>query len=122
MVDQNKGGKIINMSSICGIVADKYSLHAPYEVSKAGVIVLTKVMALELGPYNINVNAIGPGWIRTDLTNSDPDHISQVLTNIPLGRYGRPDDVSRAALFLASDDSNYVHGTTLVVDGGWLAH
>lgn len=61
MIEQNKGGKIINMSSICGIVADKFSLHTPCEVSKTGVLLLTKVMAQELGSYNINVNAISPG-------------------------------------------------------------
>lgn len=122
MVEQKKSGKIINMSSICGVVADKFSFHAAYEVSKAGIILLTKAMALELGPYNINVNAIGPGRIKTDLTNNNPDHIAKVLTHIPLGRYGSPNDVAGAALFLASDDSNYIHGTTLIVDGGWLAH
>jgi glucose 1-dehydrogenase len=122
MIRKKRGGTIINIASICGVVADKFSMHAPYEASKAGVILLTKVMALELASHHITVNAIGPGRIKTELIRSEPEHVSKVLEQIPLKRYGEPDEVAGTAAFLASKDASYITGHTIFVDGGWLVH
>jgi NAD(P)-dependent dehydrogenase (short-subunit alcohol dehydrogenase family) len=119
MVARGISGAIVNLSSICGTVADKFSRHAPYEASKGGVNLLTKVAALELAEFRIRVNAIAPGRIKTPLLNKDPEHIRRVCTHIPLGEYGEPDDVASAAVFLVSDEAKYITGTVLYVDGGW---
>lgn len=116
-------GKIINIASIAGLAA--FPQIAVYNTSKAGVILLTKSMATELGPFNINVNAIAPGVIETEMTEGllkDPKTKQEFLTKIPLGRTGQPEDIGRVALFLASDLSSYMTGETVVVDGGWTAH
>jgi len=125
MVEQGKGGKIINMASIDGKVVHRGTFHAAYEVSKAGVISLTRRMGAELAPYGINVNAIGPGVIETSIsakTMSDSAHLNATLKNIPLGRIGHPKDIAGAAVFLASSDADYITGITLFVDGGWLVY
>jgi NAD(P)-dependent dehydrogenase (short-subunit alcohol dehydrogenase family) len=88
------------------------------------VIELTKEVAIELAPYKINVNSIGPGVIKTDMTRqieSDPQARRQTLARIPLGRFGEPEDIANAAAFLASDETDYITGEILFVDGGWLA-
>jgi len=117
------GGKIINISSIAGVVPLR--LQCAFVAAKAGVINLTRAMALELAPYNINVNAIAPGSILTEGTNklfySDPERTKKILSSIPLKRSGTPQDIANAALFLASEDSNYMTGSVIVVDGGWTA-
>ena len=122
---KEKGGKIINISSIAsggaGIGAARMS-H--YVASKGGVAALTEAMAAELAPYKINVNAIGPGFIDTDMTKellSDPKAKQGLLARIPRGRLGKPADVGAAAAFLASDEADYITGALLFVDGGWLA-
>jgi len=125
IIEQGKEGKIINMASICGKVAYRHSLHPSYDASKAGVIALTREMAIELAPYKINVNAIGPGVVETSMTEktrADSAHRAAVLNDVPLGRYAVPEDIAGAAVFLASKDADYVTGITLFVDGGWLAH
>jgi NAD(P)-dependent dehydrogenase (short-subunit alcohol dehydrogenase family) len=117
------GGKIINISSVAGIVPLR--LQSAFVAAKAGVINLTRSMALELAPHNINVNAIAPGSILTEGTTtlfySDPKKAERILSSIPLKRPGTPQEIANAALFLASEDSNYVTGSILVVDGGWTA-
>ncbi|MDX6572659.1 MAG: hypothetical protein QOC86_1815, partial [Gaiellales bacterium] len=86
-----------------------------------GVRMLTKSMALELGPHGIRVNAVGPGWIRTGMNPlDDPAEVAQLEPTIPLQRVGLPEDVADVIAFLASDDARYVSGQTLFVDGGWL--
>jgi len=118
MVKQ-KSGKIINMGSINGIVAE--ADQCSYNASKGGVHMITKSLAIELAPYNIQVNALGPGFILTESSKEDivdPRIKQEYLKNIPLGRFGVPEDVVGAAVFLASADSNYFTGQTLYMDGG----
>ena len=125
MIQRKQPGKIINITSIDGEVVYYHGAHAAYSVSKAGIIMLTKGMAVELAPHNIHVNAIAPGVIATDIaanTMSNTAHLQQVVKDIPLGRRAQPEEVAGAAVFLASDDASYVIGTTLFVDGGWVIH
>ena len=114
------GGRIIATASINGFRGVERLVG--YNVAKAGVIELTKTMAVELAQHGITVNAIAPAQIDTRLTQSFSERQrGRRLERIPLGRFGEPDDVARAALFLASDDASYVTGHTLAVDGGYLA-
>jgi NAD(P)-dependent dehydrogenase (short-subunit alcohol dehydrogenase family) len=118
-----KQGKIVNIASVAGISA--FPQITMYNISKAAVIMLTKSMALELGPLGINVNAIAPGIIETEMTEEmlkDPKTIQGFLSKIPLGRTGKAEDIAGAALFLSSELSNYMTGETVVVDGGWTCH
>jgi NAD(P)-dependent dehydrogenase (short-subunit alcohol dehydrogenase family) len=122
MVNQ-KRGKIINISSQTGTVA--IQMRAAYCASKAGVNLLTKVLALEWGPYNINVNAVAPTFIETPMTKpmlENPAFREMVLNKILLGRVGQPKDVLGAVIYLASEASSLVTGHVLLVDGGWTAH
>jgi NAD(P)-dependent dehydrogenase (short-subunit alcohol dehydrogenase family) len=118
---ENRGGTIINIASIHAVTGNPTTVH--YCASKGGVVSMTKAMALALSPHRIRVNAIGPGPIYTNLSRDrldDPDGLAAVLAHIPMGRVGEPEDLVGAALFLASDDSSYVTGITVYVDGGWL--
>ncbi len=122
MVKQ-KSGKIVSIASIAGEVG--FMNISAYCASKAGIINLTRELALELSPHNINVNAVAPGIIVTKMTEGilgDKRAKEGLLANIPLKRVGRPEEIGRAVVFLASGDSDYITGHTLVVDGGWLAH
>ena len=116
------GGKIVNMASQNGVVG--YYKRAAYCSSKAGVVNMTRVLALEWARHGINVNAVGPTFILTPLTQStfdDPVLREDLLKRIPLGRVGRPEDVVGAVVFLASPAADLVTGHTLLVDGGWTA-
>ena len=122
MIKQGKG-KIINIASIAGQVG--FANSSAYCASKGAIINITRELALELAQYKINVNAIGPGVIETDMTKNllkNKATKEALLANIPLNRIGKPEDIANAALFLASDNSDYITGITLFVDGGWLAH
>ena len=119
MVHSQTAGAIINISSICGVVADRFSQHAHYEASKGGVNLLTRAAALEMAPHGIRINAVAPGRIKTPLLNSDPAHVSRVSSFIPLGHYGEPADVAGTVYFLASADAKYITGAIIYVDGGW---
>ncbi len=117
---KRKYGKIVNIASIAGLVGFLGTPH--YCAAKGGVVNLTKEMALELARFGVNVNAIAPGFIETDMTKgmlSDEKAKQQLLAKIPLKRIGKPEDIANAVLFLASDNASYITGTTLVVDGGW---
>jgi 3-oxoacyl-[acyl-carrier protein] reductase len=117
MLDQGGGGVIVNVGSISG--RQPTEGMAAYCCAKAGVDMLTRIAALELGPQGVRVNAIAPGFVETPLTApTQPKSRAVYLDSIPLGRPGQPDDIARAALFLVSDDATWVNGETLVVDGG----
>jgi 3-oxoacyl-[acyl-carrier protein] reductase len=118
MVKQRQG-RIVNISSIIGIIGNPG--QANYSASKAGLIGLTKTFARELGSRNITVNAVAPGYIRTKMTEVLPEKVKEeMLKRIPLNRFGTPDDVAKAVLFLASDEAGYITGQVLVVDGGMI--
>ena len=116
------GGKIINVASGAGFRHE--ANVGVYAISKAGVIMATRVMAQEWAQYNINVNAIAPGHIHTRLGDSIftvvPEYEQDLLKRVPIGRIGEPEEIVGAMIFLASDASSYVTGATLTVDGGWL--
>lgn len=116
-------GSIINLSSILGLVG--IGLEDGYVAAKHGVAGLTKNFAIALGPRGVRVNSIHPGWIETPMTQPirDVDAFQQqLISQTPLGRFGQPEEIAKAALFLASDDSSFMTGASLVVDGGWTAH
>jgi 2-deoxy-D-gluconate 3-dehydrogenase len=119
---ENGGGKIINVASLLSFQG---GVTVPaYAASKGGVAQLTKALANEWAKFNVNVNAIAPGYMRTDNTaalQADETRNRQILERIPAGRWGETEDLSGAAVFLASGASDYLNGHILVVDGGWLA-
>ncbi len=116
MMKQRKG-RIINVASVVGITGNPG--QANYVAAKAGVIGFTKTAAKELASRGITVNAVAPGFISTDMTDQLPEDVrNQQLSQIPLGRLGNPEDIAKVAAFLASDDSSYMTGQTLSVDGG----
>ncbi|MDE7202684.1 MAG: 2-dehydro-3-deoxy-D-gluconate 5-dehydrogenase KduD [Lachnospiraceae bacterium] len=121
-INDNKGGKIINIASM---LSYQGGIRVPsYTASKSAVMGLTRALANEWAKYNINVNAIAPGYMATNNTQnlrSDEQRSEEILSRIPAGRWGTPEDITGAAIFLASDAAAYVHGFTLAVDGGWLA-
>jgi 2-deoxy-D-gluconate 3-dehydrogenase len=115
-------GKIVTIASMLSFSGGFRA--AAYAASKGGVAQLTKALSNELAPHGVNVNAIAPGYVRTDLNRhiwSDPVRTEQVLARLPAGRYGEAADLAGACVFLASAASDYVHGVILPVDGGWLA-
>jgi 3-oxoacyl-[acyl-carrier protein] reductase len=114
---QQGSGKIINTSSVSGVYGNVGQTN--YAATKAGVVGMTKTWAKELGRKGINVNAVAPGFIETGMTAKVPEKVlEQMKMLVPLGRLGLPEDIANAYLFLASDESDYVNGTTLHVDGG----
>ncbi|MFD2911088.1 3-oxoacyl-[acyl-carrier-protein] reductase [Jeotgalibacillus terrae] len=118
MMKQRKG-KIINVSSIVGVMGN--AGQANYVASKAGVIGLTKTSAKELAARGINVNAVAPGFIETDMTGELPPDVQEAMKQmIPLDRFGKPEDIAKAVVFLASDDADYITGQTIHIDGGMV--
>jgi 3-oxoacyl-[acyl-carrier protein] reductase len=118
---KNGGGKIVNIASLSGQRGGNG--RAAYGAAKAGLELLTKVMAVELAPQNINVNAIAPGAIETEMAKFAHDEATRAAYHylIPMDRYGTPQEIADAAVFLCSDESRYLQGHTLNVDGGFLA-
>ncbi|MCH9755790.1 MAG: SDR family oxidoreductase [Gammaproteobacteria bacterium] len=121
MIEKNIKGRIINISSI--------SAHVPnaptsYAVSKAGLVAATKTMALKLAQYGIRVNTVSPGTIKSDMNrriwHDNPELWNEVTRSAPLGRAGEPHELASAILYLASNDSSFITGTELIVDGGWM--
>lgn len=125
MVARSTGGVILNMASTNALGGEANLAH--YNASKGGVLLLTKTMAVELGPHGIRVNALCPGYIRTPLTSAledeagEEDEGAEYARSIPLGRIGRAEEVAGAYAFMASDDASFITGAELVVDGGQLA-
>lgn len=116
----NQSGKIINISSIWGVLGG--SCESVYSASKGAIIAFTKALAKELGPNGINVNAVAPGFIQTDITKNVTEEIRrEIMNNSALGRLGTPEDVAGVVSFLASEKSNFITGQVIGVDGGWLA-
>lgn len=118
---ENKNGNIINIAS--NSAQAPIALGGAYSVAKAGVRMLTRLMALEWGKFNIRANSVSPGFIRTPLTESaykDEEKARKRAEIVPIKRIGTPEDVAKLVLFLASDDSSYVNGEDIVIDGGFL--
>lgn len=112
------GGRIVNMASIAGVVG--FFGQSNYAAAKAGVVAVTKVLSRELAKRRINVNAVAPGVSLTEMGKSIPEEVrAQMLTNVPLGRFAEPQEVSSVILFLCSDLASYVTGQTIHVNGGW---
>ena len=118
---ERRAGRVINVTSI--LAAGALANQGPYATSKGGVTQLSKVLAIEWAPYNITVNCIGPTYFETDLTRplyQDPERKSFIESRTPMGRWGQPEELAGAVIYLASDASSFVTGQTIFVDGGWL--
>ena len=122
MIDNRIKGAIVNTSSLIAVFG---GVNVPaYAATKGGVTQLTKSMCNDLAKYGIRVNAIGPGWVRTEMTQAlqnDPDRNKAITGRIPLGRWAEPEDLAGLAVFLASDASAYITGQVIFIDGGYLA-
>ena len=122
MLKQARGGRIVNIASLLSFQG---GIRVPsYTAAKHGVAGITKLLANEWASKGVNVNAIAPGYVRTNNTKAlqeDEERNAAILSRIPAGRWGDPQDIAGAAVFLASDAAAYVHGTVVTVDGGWMA-
>lgn len=117
---KKRSGRIINISSVVGLHGNIGQVN--YAASKAGIIGITKTLAREYAGRNITVNAVAPGFIETRMTETLPEKIKEsMLSEIPLGRFGKPEDIANAVSFLASDESSYITGQILLIDGGMRA-
>jgi NAD(P)-dependent dehydrogenase (short-subunit alcohol dehydrogenase family) len=121
---KQKNGKIINIASVNGIVA--FPERACYCAAKAGVMALTKVLGCEWARYNINVNAVAPGYVETELVRNLATQgtldVKELASRTPLGRMAKSAEIANCVVFLASEESRYIEGQTIVVDGGWTAY
>ncbi len=114
---KNKSGKIINITSVVGHTGNLG--QANYTASKAAIVAMSKSLAIEYAKKNININCISPGFIKTAMTDKIEDKFKEtIISKIPSGRLGEPEDIANAVLFLASDHSNYINGETLHINGG----
>lgn len=122
---KNKWGRIINIASIAaGQIGGGFQGLVHYCASKGGIVAMSEAMSLELAPYNITVNSIAPGAIDTPMvaaSKADPKMLEGTLARIPLKRMGKPEEISNLVVFLASEESSYITGDMIVVDGGWTA-
>lgn len=122
LIERKASGKIVNIASLLSFQG---GIRVPsYTASKSGILGLTRLLANEWAGHDINVNGIAPGYMATDNTQAlrdDPQRHAEILGRIPAGRWGTPEDLAGAVIFLCSDAARYVHGHTLAVDGGWLA-
>ncbi len=116
------GGRIINLASLTSVIG--IAGISAYGASKGGVLALTKALAVELAPLDITVNAVAPGYVRTEMTEAafqDQERYAWMLSRIPLGRTATPQDIAGAVVFLASPAADYINGEVIYIDGGWLA-
>lgn len=121
MIANGIPGKIVNTSSLIAVFGGK--TVAAYAASKGGLTQLTKAMSNDWAKYGIRVNAIGPGWVKTDMTRAlreNTERYNEIAARIPLGRWAEPEDLAGLAVFLASDASNYITGQVIFVDGGYM--
>ena len=121
-IEQGRGGKIVNIGSMLSYQGG--ILVSSYTASRSAIVGLTRLMANELAPHNINVNAIAPGYIKgtgNQALRDDPKRSVEILARIPAGKWGEPDDLMGTIVYLASQASSYMHGFTVAIDGGWLA-
>jgi 2-deoxy-D-gluconate 3-dehydrogenase len=119
---ENGRGKIINLASLTSKIG--IPAISIYGAAKGGVFALTKALAVELAPYNLNVNAVAPGYVRTAMTDPafrDNERYEAMLARIPLKKFGKAEDIGNAALFLASRAADYITGEVIFIDGGWMA-
>jgi 3-oxoacyl-[acyl-carrier protein] reductase len=118
---KQKSGKIINIASIFGVVSKEN--RAAYSSTKWGLIGFTKAVALDLASFNVQVNAVSPGFVDTDLTRQiiGPENLKQLVETIPQGRLAQPDEIAKVVLFLCSDYNTYITGQNIVVDGGFTS-
>jgi NAD(P)-dependent dehydrogenase (short-subunit alcohol dehydrogenase family) len=117
-----RGGSIVNVASVAGLHGSP--TVGPYSAAKAGLVLMTRTLALEAAPVGVRVNCLAPGWVRTELTTrlwSDPDRSQVTIADVPMGRWGEVEDLAGPLLLLASDAGSYMTGATLVVDGGQTA-
>jgi NAD(P)-dependent dehydrogenase (short-subunit alcohol dehydrogenase family) len=117
---RQKAGNIINLSSQAGL--NPVTAVGAYSISKAGIIMLTRQLALELAGHGVRVNALAPGIVKTEFTRgvwTDPAAAREMAAMIPVGRMAEPDEIAGPAVFLASDESSYITGAVINVDGGW---
>ena len=125
LISTATAGSIINIASMSGLVANRGGLNSHYCASKGGVIALTRSLAVEWAPYRIRVNAIAPGYFVTPMTdrlkNINPDFYNELVSRVPLGRFGDAADLAGAVIYLASEASAFVTGSILVIDGGYTA-
>jgi len=124
MIAAKNGGRVVNIASIYGVVGRRERVS--YSAAKAGVVNITRTLALELAPHGITVNAVGPSLVETDLTRErmrqNPAFRAEEVARTPLGRLGTPEDVAAAVVFFASPAASFITGQTLLVDGGTSAH
>jgi len=114
---KNKSGKIVNITSVVGHTGNLG--QANYTASKAGIVAMSKTLAIEYSKKNININCISPGFIKTTMTDKiDEKYKEMILSKIPSGRLGAPEDIANAAIFLCSNQSDYINGETIHVNGG----
>lgn len=117
---RQKGGTIVNVTSVGGIIG--VAGQTNYAAAKAGIIGMTRALTKEVSSKNIRINAVAPGYIDTDMLNKVPEPMRQQFTqNVPMKRFGRPEEIANVVAFLASDESSYIAGQTLVVDGGLIS-
>ncbi len=125
IMKEQKSGVIVNIASVAmGQQGIGMQNIVHYCASKGGIVAMTEALAVELAPYNIRVNAVAPGVIDTPMVDpikKDPNSMDAMINKIPMKRAGEPDEISNAVLFLASEESSYMTGSTVVIDGGWLA-
>ena len=117
---ERKSGSIVNIGSMSGLIINRPQWHSPYGISKAAVHHLTRSLAAEWAPLNIRVNAIAPGYVKTEIADIDlPEYKHYWVDEVPMQRYATPDEIAPAALYLASDASTFTTGSVMVVDGGY---